>query len=95
MMLFVFNLLKGLKFMIFLKNSDGQKSGSYTFAWISFFYGLIILTLSLVEELTIGAHNIKIRAIDPSTLLFLWGPSFSLYGYRRYVDQKFGTSKKE
>ena len=80
---------------MFLKDSKGEKSGTYTFAWISFFYGLFLITVSLFESVQIGEHNLKIRQIDSSVLLFLWGPSFSLYGFKKYLNRKFGPEKTE
>jgi len=74
---------------MFLKDSKGERSGTYTFAWISFFYGLFLITISLFESVQIGEHNLKIRQIDSSVLLFLWGPSFSLYGFKKYLNKKF------
>ena len=77
-----------------LKNSDGRKSATITFALISFVYCLCAITIGLIEELTIAGNTYKFRMIDSGLVLALLGPSFSLYGYRRYIEGKFGINQQ-
>ncbi len=68
--------------------NDGKKSSSLTIAWISFWFCLGIILLGVIEEITLGDKTFKFRIIDASIILSLLGPSFGLYGFRRYTDKK-------
>ena len=69
-----------------IRRSDGQKSTSVTFAWISFIFCLICISLGLVEHLEYDGVLIHIRMIDASIVFCLLAPSFGLYGFRRYLN---------
>ena len=51
------------------------------------------ITIGLIEELTIAGNTYKFRMIDSGLVLSLLAPTFSLYGYRRYIESKFGGDK--
>lgn len=72
-----------------MKNSEGKKSSSLTFAWLSFIACIIFIFLGLIEEITISGNSYKFRMISSDLIMSLLIPSFSLYGYRRHTDAKY------
>lgn len=72
-----------------IKRADGQPSTSVTFCWLTLIISLIYIGLGLIENITIGTSTFKFRSPDPSLILSLLGPAFSLYGWRRFTDLKF------
>lgn len=78
-----------------MKNSKGEKSSSLTFAWLSFLASLVFIILGLIEEITIVGNTYKFRMISSDLLFAFLGPSFGLYGYRRYIDAKFIGKKSD
>lgn len=78
--------------MKLLKRSDGRPSTSMTLVWISFYFCLGAILLGLFEEITLGTFTLKVRMIDATIVFALLGPAYSLYGFRRYVDNKLKKS---
>lgn len=66
---------------------------SYRLALFSFIFAVIIISLGIIEEITIGAHTLKFRLIDPYLALALIGPAYGLYGFRRYTHAKWYRSE--
>ncbi len=73
---------------IMIKDSAGKPSSSVTFAWVSFIWCLVALTIGLIEEITINNYVLKFRMLDAGIVLALLTPSFGLYGFRRWIDQQ-------
>ena len=65
------------------------KSRSYRLASFSFFFAVIIISIGIIDEITIGDHTLKFRLIDPLLALAFIGPAFGLYGFRRWSDSKY------
>lgn len=66
-----------------LRNSDDQPSGSFTFAAISFVVVTILLMLSAVNSIKIGAISISFKPVDTTLALGYLAASFSTYVVRR------------
>lgn len=71
-----------------LKNSDGQKSSSFTMMIVSFTVVTLWLLLSTVE----GFGNIKIRAFSGSDAMAYLTPILALYWGRRKQQQDLTTT---
>src|ERR1044071_6435157 len=78
--------------MPMLTNSSGQPSSSLTFAWISFIFCLVMITLGVIGDLTLGSFSAHFKMIDAGIILSLLGPAFSLYGYRAFTDTKYAMT---
>lgn len=76
--------------MRLFKTSKGDKSHTTTIAWITFIWVLSALTLGLIESITIGEAIFKFRMLDASIIFCLLGPTYGLYGFRRYTDKTQG-----
>lgn len=70
-----------------LKLNSGKKSSTLTIAWISFWFCLFAITLGLIQEISINGNSFQFRLIDASLVFALLGPSFGLYGFRRYSEE--------
>lgn len=68
-------------------------SKSYRLAWFSFVFSVIIISLGIVEEITIGEHTIKFRMVDPLLALAFIGPAFSVYGLSKYIKSRWYRSE--
>lgn len=66
-----------------------HKSRSYTLAMWSFVASIIFIFFGLIEHVAIGDVTIKLRSVSSEIILFLLGPSFGLYGFRRFTEAKY------
>jgi len=70
-----------------------NKSKSYRLAIFSFIFAVIVISIGIVEEITIGEYTLRFRLIDSFLALALIGPAFGLYGFRRYTEAKYYRSE--
>lgn len=68
--------------VLFLRQSDGKPSASFTIMFLTFNAILIWLLLSIFE----GIGQIKVRAFDAGQAMTLFTPLAALYFGRRYTD---------
>ena len=68
-------------------------SKSYRLAWFSFIFAVVVISLGIVEEITIGEHTVKLRMIDPLLALAFTGPAYALYGLRQYTKARWYRSE--
>lgn len=80
---------------MFLKNSMGDKSGSFTFAAIAFFITSISVILGIFESVSVGEFSMSFRSLDASIITAYLAPILGLYFGRRYTESKFSSSEDE
>jgi len=74
---------------MFIKNSRGEKSGSFTFAAIAFTITSLSVILGILENVTFGEFSISLRSIDAATITAYLFPIMGLYFGRRWTESKF------
>jgi hypothetical protein len=74
-----------------LKQSNGEKSASFTMAFLGFNVVLLWLFLSIVE----GIGPLKVRAFDAGQAMSFLSPILILYFSRRATDSKGNTIEAE
>lgn len=73
--------------MKLMKQSNGKQSTTVTIMWISFVVSIVFVMLGMID-IDKEKWGFCFRAVDPSIILFLLGPSSALYGWRRYQDNR-------
>jgi hypothetical protein len=80
---------------MFLKNSRGEKSGSFTFAAIAFFITSVSILLGIFESFSFGDLSMSFRSLDASIITAYLAPIMCLYFGRRWTVAKFDSSANE
>jgi len=80
---------------MFLKDSKGQSSASFTFALIAFIITSLSVILGIFENVAIGEFSMSFRSLDASIITAYLVPVMTLYFGRRWTEAKFNNQKDE
>ena len=78
-----------------LRNSAGERDGTFTFAFISFVVVTFCVLFGCIDQVTIGHSVIKLKTPDATLALGYLAASFSTYVVRRTTKDTEQQSQQE
>ncbi len=74
-----------------IKNSAGEKDGTFTFATISFIVVTFCVLLGCIDQFSFGQSQVKLKTPDATLALGYLAASFSTYVVRRTTKETENT----
>lgn len=78
-----------------LKNSAGERDGTFTFATISFVVVTLCVFLGCIDQISIGHTIFKLKTPDATLALGYLAASFSTYVVRRTTKDNNAQDEKQ